>query len=130
MLFSNTDFISTKELVTIHIDCNTIVANMDSYKETHLWEWLQYNDYDSANRLANFILWNLCPMVKDTLEGCTYSLSAENGVFDLTLSNATRCFPKARKALEMLSMIIADNFNGTASCFKNWIYSNCTYKTV
>ena len=115
MLFTTDDFFSTKEKVSVHVDCNTLVANLEAYKDTKVYEWARQNDFDTANKLACFILWDLCPLVKEDLRGCTYSLSVENGVVDLILSNATRCYPKALRAMEKLAEIITSNLNGTFS---------------
>ncbi len=86
MQFSHEDFITADNPQEIVIDCNTIVANSESYKETALPKCLEkIGDYNTASRLSTILLQALLDPIFRSSHLQDYSLKVSDGVIQLTV---------------------------------------------
>ena len=83
MKFDSSEFLKTNsdDQSFIYIDCNVLAANIDSYSDTRLYEWLsKYSElFPSVSKphlIANIILRDLFAECSFILNGtdCSYSL--------------------------------------------------------
>ena len=82
MKFNSSEFLKTNsdDQSFIYIDCNILVANIDSYSDTRLYQWLNkylelFPSVSKSHLIANLILRDLfmCAFIPNGSD-CSYSL--------------------------------------------------------
>ena len=72
------------------LDCNILVANIETYPETALHRWCDsQEDYDLGNKLANLLLWEILNRYLDNLENLPYELHIQNGEIRIIVNGET-----------------------------------------
>lgn len=118
-MYTVEDFITGEDGTLLRVDCNTLVANIESHHDAILWNWVYYNCMDTPNKLAKELMIKVMPRAFGFLDGCDYEATVSDAVIEVRLVNAPEEHSLQHDALALAAKLVAVNLNGRYSELAN-----------